>query len=79
MNGSEHVSVSLTLEDEFVLTRIKNAANELKGRERDQYLWDRIVRLICRERAFKYVVDELGVCVDPNVGVFDDELEDEQD
>ncbi len=78
MNGSEHISVSLTLEDEFVLTRIKNAAHELKGKDRDQYLWNRIVRLICRERAFKYVVDELGVCVDPNIGVFD-ELESEEE
>ncbi len=78
MNGSEHISVSLTLEDEFVQTRIKNAAHELIGRERDQYLWNRIVRLICRERAFKYVVDELGVCVDPNIGVFDD-IENEED
>jgi hypothetical protein len=72
MNGSEHISVSLTLEDEFTLTRIKNAAYELKGRERDQYLWNRIVRLVCRERAFKFVADELGVCVDPNIEIFDD-------
>jgi hypothetical protein len=36
------------------------------------------VRLVCRERAFKYVVDELGVCVDPNIGVFD-ELENEEE
>jgi hypothetical protein len=72
MNGSEHVSVSLTLEDEFVLTRIKNDAHGLKGKDRDQYLWNKIVRLICRERAYKYVVDELGVCVDPNIEVFDD-------
>ena len=78
MNGSEHISVSLTLEDEFVLTRIKNAAHELKGKDRDQYLWNRIVRLVCRERAFKYVVDELGVCVDLNIGVFD-ELENEEE
>ncbi len=78
MNGSEHISVSLTLEDAFVLTRIKNAAHELKGKDRDQYLWNRIVRLICRERAFKYVVDELGVCVDPNIGVFD-EIESEEE
>jgi hypothetical protein len=72
MNGSEHISVSLTLEDEFTLTRIKNAAYELKGKERDQYLWNRIVRLVCRERAFKFVADELGVCVDPNIEIFDD-------
>lgn len=77
MNGSEHISVSLTLEDEFTLTRIKNAAYELKGKERDQYLWNRIVRLVCRERAFKFVADELGVCVDPNIEIFDD-FEDEE-
>ena len=72
MNDSEYISVGLTLEDEFTLTRIKNDAYELKGRERDQYLWNRIVRLVCRERAFKYVVDELGVVVDPNIGVFEE-------
>tara|TARA_R110002020_G_scaffold275333_2_gene490547 strand:+ start:88 stop:315 length:228 start_codon:yes stop_codon:yes gene_type:complete len=75
MNGSEHVNVSLTLEDEFTLTRIKNAAYDLKGRDREQYLWDRIVRLVCRERAFKFIVDELGVVVDPNISVFE-EIED---
>ena len=32
---------------------------------------------LCVERAFKYVVDELGVCVDPNIGVFDELEEDE--
>ena len=75
MNGSEHVNVSLTLEDEFALTRIKNAAYDLKGRDREQYLWNRIVRLVCRERAFKFIVDELGVVVDPNISVFE-EIED---
>ncbi|OUW91458.1 MAG: hypothetical protein CBD94_01705 [Gammaproteobacteria bacterium TMED234] len=75
MNGSEHVNVSLTLEDEFTLTRIKNAAYDLKGRDREQYLWNRIVRLVCRERAFKFIVDELGVVVDPNISVFE-EIED---
>jgi|TARA_Y100000004_G_scaffold197420_1_gene272103 hypothetical protein len=72
MEGPEHVSIGLTLEDEFTLTRIKNAAHDLKGKERDQYLWNRIVRLVCRERAFKYVTEELGVSVDPNIGVFED-------
>lgn len=76
MNGSDYISVSLTMEDEFTLTRIKNAAHELKGRDRDQYLWNRIVRLVCRERAYKFVTDELGVIVDPNIGVFD-EIEEE--
>jgi len=72
MNGSEFVSISLTLEDEFTLTRIKNSAHELKGKEREKYLWDRIVRLVCRERTFKFVIDELGVVVDPNIDIFDD-------
>lgn len=75
MNGSEFVSLSLTLEDEFTLTRIKNGAHELKGKERERYLWDRIVRLVCRERAFKFVIDELGVVVDPNIDIFDDSNE----
>jgi len=77
MNGSEHISLGLTLEDEFTLTRIKNDAYGLKGKERDQYLWDRIVRFVCRERAFKFVIDELGVVVDPNIKVFDDFKADE--
>ena len=71
MENSEQISVSLTLEDEFTLTRIKNAAHDLKGKERDQYLWNRIVRLVCRERAFKYVTEELGVLIDTNIGVFE--------
>ena len=76
MDDTGHVSVSLTLEDEFTLTRIKNGAKGLRGKERDQYFWDRIVRLVCRERAYKFVADELGVVVDPNIGVFDDLEED---
>jgi len=75
VENSEQISVSLTLEDEFTLTRIKNAAHDLKGKERDQYLWNRIVRLVCRERAFKYVTEELGVLIDTNIGVFEDSEE----
>ena len=75
MENSEQISVSLTLEDEFTLTRIKNAAHDLTGKERDQYLWNRIVRLVCRERAFKYVTEELGVLIDTNIGVFEDSEE----
>ena len=75
--SDRHVSIALTIEDEFTLTRIKNAAHELKGKERDQYLWNRIVRLVCRERAFKFVTDELGVVVDPNISVFDDIAQEE--
>ena len=76
MDDTGHVNVSLTLEDEFTLTRIKNGAKELRGKDRDQYFWDRIVRFVCRERAYKFVADELGVVVDPNIGVFDDLEED---
>jgi hypothetical protein len=77
MNGSDHISISLTLEDEFTLTRIKNSAHALKGKEREQYLWEKIIRLVSRERAFKYVTDELGVVVDPNIEIFDSPQEEE--
>ena len=71
----EQISIGLTLEDEFTLTRIRNGAKELKGRDRDQYLWQRIFRMVCRERAYKAVIQELGIMVDPSVDVFDDENE----
>jgi len=74
----EQISIGLTLEDEFMLTRIRNGAKQLKGRERDQYLWQRIFRLVCRERAYKAVIDELNIMVDPSVDVFDDENEEKQ-
>ena len=67
-----NISVGLTLEDEFTLTRIRNDARELKGKDRDQYLWQRIFRFVCRERAYKAVADELGVIIDPNIEIFDD-------
>lgn len=66
------MSVGLTLEDEFTLTRIRNDARELKGKDRDQYLWQRIFRFVCRERAYKAVADELGVIIDPNIEIFDE-------
>ncbi len=72
MNQNDFIKVPLTIEDEFTLTRIRNGAHELRGKARDQYLWSRIVRLVCRERAYKYVTDELGLVVDPNIGIFDD-------
>jgi hypothetical protein len=68
----ENLSISLTLEDEFTLTRIRNDARELKGKDRDQYLWQRIFRFVCRERAYKAVADELGVIIDPNIEIFDE-------
>lgn len=70
------IRVGLTLEDDFTLTRLKNAAHSLKGEARDQYLWKTIYKFVCRERAFKSVMDEIGVVVDTNIGIFDD-VEDE--
>ena len=67
-----NISVGLTLEDEFTLTRIRNDARELKGKDRDKYLWQRIFRFVCRERAYKAVADELGVIIDPNIEIFDE-------
>jgi hypothetical protein len=67
-----NISVGLTLEDEFTLTRIRNDARELKGKDRDQYLWQRIFRFVCRERVYKAVADELGVIIDPNIEIFDE-------
>tara|TARA_R110002012_G_scaffold38876_3_gene107947 strand:- start:993 stop:1232 length:240 start_codon:yes stop_codon:yes gene_type:complete len=71
----EQISIGLTLEDEFTLTRIRNGAKQLKGRDRDHYLWQRIFRMVCRERAYKAVIEELGIMVDPSVDVFDDKNE----
>lgn len=79
MEANDFISVALTLEDEFTLTRIRQEAHDLRGKERDQYLWERIVRLLCRERAYKFVTDDMGVVVDPNIGVFDDLTEDAAD
>jgi hypothetical protein len=67
-----HIRVGLTLEDDFTLTRLKNAAHSLKGEDRDQYLWKTIFRFICRERAYKSVMEEIGVAIDTNVSIFDD-------
>jgi len=67
-----HIRVGLTLEDDFTLTRLKNAAHSLKGEARDQYLWKTIFRFICRERAYKSVMEEIGVTIDTNVSIFDD-------
>ncbi len=58
---------SLTLEDEFTLTRVKKKANELTGKDREQYLWEAILKLVCRERAHKGVLSELGLAVETNI------------
>lgn len=68
-----HLVVGLTLEDDFILTRLKNKARNLKGEARDQYLWKTIFRFVCRERAYKSVMDEIGVAIDTNIDIFEDE------
>ena len=68
----DQIKVGLTLEDDFTLTRIKNAAHSLKGEDRDQYLWKTIFRFVCRERAFKSVMEEIGVAIDTNIDIFED-------
>ena len=66
-----HIQVGLTLEDDLTLTRLKNAAHSLEGEARDQYLWKAIFRFVCRERAYKSVMEEIGVVIDTNIDIFD--------
>lgn len=70
---SQNIHCGLTLEDEFVLTRIRTKAHSLKDKERDQYLWTTVFKLICRERAYKTVMNEVGIAMDTNMGLFDDD------
>ncbi len=67
------VRVGLSLEDDLTLTRVKKKAYSLKGDARDQYLWKTIFRFVCRERAYKSVMQEIGVVVDTNVDLFGDD------
>ena len=66
------IRVGLTLEDDFTLTRLKNIAHTLKGDARDQYLWKTIFRFVCRERAYKSVMEEIGVAIDTNIDIFEE-------
>jgi hypothetical protein len=72
-HGSQGLNCNLTLEDEFILTRIRTEAHALKAKDRDQYLWNTVFKLICRERAYKTVMAEVGIAVDTNMRLFDDE------
>lgn len=68
------MSCGLTLEDEFTLTRIRTKASSLKsGPDRDNFFWTTVFRLLCRERAYKTVLREVGVSVDTNMSIFGDE------
>jgi hypothetical protein len=68
-----NIECGLTLEDEFVLTRIRAKAHSLHNKERDSYLWQMVLKLVCRERAYKTVMSEVGIAVDTNLSLFDDE------
>lgn len=72
-DNAGNLSCGLTLEDEFVLTRIRTHAHSLHSKDRDNYLWDKVFKLICRERAYKTVMAEVGIAVDTNMKLFDDE------
>ena len=73
-SGRTELSCGLHVEDEFVLTRIRNRAKSIDDpAKRDQFFWTIIIKMICKERAYKTVMDQIGVCVDTNVDLFDDE------
>lgn len=67
------LNVGLTLEDEFVLTRVKNKAKKLKGEARDQFLYSLVFKMVCRERAYRSVMTEVGLNIDTNVKIFEDD------
>jgi hypothetical protein len=77
-HASEHsLSCNLNLEDEFVLTQIRAKAKSLTNpADRDQFFWSTVYRFVCRERAYKTVMSELGVLIDTNIKILDDESED---
>lgn len=73
MDSIQNVQCGLTLEDEFVLTRIRATAKSIDKRsERDQFFWTMILKMMCKERAYKSVMDQIGVAVETNVELFDD-------
>lgn len=78
VHDPEHsLSCNLDLEDEFVLTRIRTKAKSLtSSKDRDQFFWSTVYRFVCRERAYKTVMSSLGVVIDTNVKLFDEETED---
>lgn len=71
--GMRNLHCGLTLEDEFVLTRIRAKAKSINNRsDRDQFFWVMILKLMCKERAYKTVMHQIGVAVETNVQMFDD-------
>ena len=69
----QNLHCGLTLEDEFVLTRIRAKAKSIANRtERDQFFWVMILKFMCNERAYKTVMKQIGVTVDTNIKLFED-------
>jgi hypothetical protein len=67
------LSCNLQLEDEFVLTQIRTKAKALTNtKDRDQFFWSTVYRFVCRERAYKEVMKEIGIVIDTNVKLFDE-------
>jgi hypothetical protein len=72
-DGMHNLHCGLTLEDEFVLTRIRAKAKALSNRsDRDQFFWVMILKFMCKERAYKTVMNQIGVSVDTNIQLFDE-------
>lgn len=79
-SDSGSVQISLTLEDEFVLTQIRNKAKACNtSKERDQFFWLTVCRLVARERAYKAVLHGCGISVSANVQLFEDEGPEEEE
>jgi hypothetical protein len=65
---------SLTLEDEFVLTQIRTKATGCKNsKERDQFFWNTILRMVARERAYKTVMSQCDIYVSVNIDIFEED------
>lgn len=73
------VQVNLTLEDEFVLTQIRNKAKACTtSKERDQFFWLTVCKFVARERAYKAVLNGCGITVSASVQLFDNESPEEE-
>ena len=67
------LSCNLQLEDEFVLNQIRTRAKALtNSKDRDQFFWSTVYRFVCRERAYKEVMKNMGVVINTNVRLFDE-------
>ena len=76
----KYLDTSMALEDDLVLTRIhRKAKNCTIGKERDQYMWITIYKLMATIRAYKAVLSDLNVTVHVGVDLFGDEDQDTSD